>query len=48
VIKDKKIRPVQTVKEFKELVGKADEIAVFVQPSGGPGHFETLTKEKKN
>jgi len=48
VIKDRKLQPVKTVKEFQELTGKADEIAVFVQPSQGQGRFVTLSKSTKN
>src|SRR6185312_13186873 len=29
VVKDKKITPVKSVKEFQELAGKADEVAVY-------------------
>jgi serine protease Do len=47
VVRDRKIQPVKTVEEFKELSGKADEIAVFVQSSNAPGRFVTLAKAKK-
>jgi serine protease Do len=48
VVRDRKIQPVKTVQEFQELTSKADEVAVFVQSSEGPGHFVSLTKAKKN
>jgi S1-C subfamily serine protease len=49
VVKDHKIQPVPSAKEFKDFLGKSDEIAVYVQSSanGGVGRFETLTKAKK-
>jgi serine protease Do len=51
VIRDRKIQPVKTVKEFQDLTAKADEIAVFVQGQGqgpeGAGRFVTITKDDK-
>ena len=34
VVRDRKIQPIKSVKEFQDLTGKADEIAVFVQGQG--------------
>jgi len=48
VVKDKKISAVKSVKEFEELTGHSDEVAIYVQASQGPGRFVTLTKEKKD
>jgi serine protease Do len=48
VVKDKKIVAVKSVKEFQDLVGNADELALYVQTAKGPGHFVTLTREKKD
>jgi serine protease Do len=49
VIRDRKIQPVKTVKEFEDLTSSADEIAVFVQGQGAKaaGRFVTMTKDKK-
>jgi serine protease Do len=49
VVKDHKIQPVPSAKEFKDFLSKSDEIAVYVQSSanGGVGRFETLAKAKK-
>jgi len=48
VIRDRKPQPLTTVKEFQELTGKAEEIAIFVRSGQGPGRFVTLTKASKN
>ena len=34
VVRDRKIQPIKTVKEFQDLTSKSDEIAVFVQGKG--------------
>ena len=47
VVKDRKIQPVKTVKEFQDLTGKADELAVYVQAPKGPGRFVTLSKTRR-
>jgi len=49
VIRDRKIQPVKTVKEFQDLTSSADEIAVFVQGQGAKaaGRFVTMSKDKK-
>jgi serine protease Do len=46
VIKDKKLQPIKGVKEFEDLAGKADELALYVQAPDGPGVFVTLSKSK--
>jgi serine protease Do len=48
VIRDQKIQPVKTVEEFRDLAGKSDELALFVQSKEGPGHFVSLSKSKKD
>jgi len=48
VVRDKKIEPVTTVKDFQSLAGKADEVALYVESANGPGHFVTLSKTKKD
>ena len=45
-IVDRKIRPLTELNAFKDLAGKGDEIAVFVQSAQGPGRFVTLAKAK--
>jgi serine protease Do len=47
VVRDRKIQPLTSVKEFQELTSKADEIAVYVQLPDGRGRFVTLTKATK-
>jgi serine protease Do len=46
VVKDKKINAVKSVKDFQDLAGKSDELALYVQGAKGPGHFVTLSKQK--
>jgi serine protease Do len=46
VVTDRKIQPVKTVKEFQDLAGKSDELAVYVQSPKGPSRFVTLSKKK--
>ena len=46
VVLDRKIQPIKTVKEFQDLVGKSDELAIYVQSSEGPNRFVTLSKKK--
>jgi serine protease Do len=48
VVKDKKVQAVSTVKEFEDLAGKADELAVFVEQPDRPGRFVPLSKVKKD
>jgi len=48
VVRDKKIQPLTSVKEFQDLASKADEVAVYVQLADGRGHFVTLTKATKD
>ncbi len=48
IIKDRKIQPVSSVKEFESLAGKNDDLAFYVEITGRPGRFVTLSKEKKN
>jgi len=46
-VKDQKIQPVTDLKTFQDYVGKANEVAVYVQSSGNPGRFVTLSKASK-
>jgi len=48
VVKDRKVQTVESVKDFQALAGKADELALYVETSGGPGRFVTVTKSKKD
>ena len=48
VIRDQKAQPVKGLKDFQELTGKTDELAVYVQSAGNLGRFVTLTKVKKD
>jgi len=47
VVKDGKIQSIKAVKEFQELAGKGDELAVFVQTKDGTGRFVNLSKTTK-
>ena len=48
VVKDRKIQPVKSVKEFQDLTGKADELAVYVQVGRGAGPVRHPDKAKKD
>jgi len=47
VVRDKKIQPLASVKDFQDLASKSDELSVFVQSGKLPGRFVTLSKAKK-
>jgi len=47
VVRDHRPQPLTTVKQFQELVGKSDELAIYVQ-SKADSRFVTLTKTKAN
>ncbi len=47
VVRDRKIQPVSSVKEFQELVSKNDEISFYVQSGRTSGRFVTLSKTRK-
>jgi len=47
VVKDQKVQTVSSVKDFQNLAGKSDELAVYVETKEGRGHFVTLGKAKK-
>jgi len=46
IIRDRKIQPTGTIKEFKDLASKTNEIALYVQ-TGNAGRFVTLSKAAK-
>ena len=43
IVKDKRIRPIETAKQFRELTEKSDEVSLYVTTPEG-GRFVTLTK----
>jgi len=45
VVKDKKVTPLTSPKQFQELAGKADELTLYVQTPDGRGRFFTLAKQ---
>ena len=47
VVRDRKIQPLTTVKEFQDLASKADAISFYVQSGKNTGRFVTLSKAKK-
>jgi len=47
VVRDRKIQPLTTVKDFQDLASKSDEVSFFVQSGKQPGRFVTLAKTKK-
>jgi len=47
LIRDKGIQGATDLKEFQDYVSKADEVAIYVQPTDGPGRFVTLSKAAK-
>jgi serine protease Do len=46
IIRDHKLQPLTSVKEFEELSSKADELAIYVH-TGKAGRLVVLSKEKK-
>ena len=46
VIKDRKIQPLTSVKEFQDLASKSDEMAFYVQ-KGKVGRYVVLSKNAK-
>jgi len=48
VVKDRKVQTVTTVKDFEALAGHSDELALYVEQTGRPGHFVSLSKTKKD
>jgi len=47
VVKNQRVSAVGSVKEFQDLAGKSDELALYVESPKGVGHFVTLSKSKK-
>jgi serine protease Do len=47
VVRDRKIQPLSTVKEFQDLASKTDELSFYVQSGKDAGRFVTLAKTKK-
>ena len=48
VIKDKKPQTITAVKEFQELAGQGDDLALYVEAGNGVGRFVTLSKAGKD
>jgi serine protease Do len=48
VVKDRKVQPLTTVKEFQAVASKVDELALYVEAPDRPGGFVTLNKAKKD
>ena len=48
VIRDRKIQPLSTVKEFQDLTSKTDELSFYVQSGKNAGRFVTLAKAKRS
>jgi serine protease Do len=46
-VKNQRVSALTTVKEFQDLAGKSDEIALYVETPKGAGHFVTLSKSNK-
>lgn len=47
VVRDRGVKALSSVQEFQELASKNDEISIYVESSGSPGRFVTLSKTKK-
>ena len=47
VVRDRKIQPLTSVKEFQDLASKADELAVYVQSGQGRAASSILSKNAK-
>jgi serine protease Do len=48
VIKDRKITPVKSVRDLKDVAAQSNDLALFVQSRRGPRGFVTLSKPAKN
>ncbi len=48
VVSERRPQDVNSVKEFETMAGKTDDLAVFVETPGQPGHYVTLSKSKKD
>jgi len=46
VIRDRKVQPLTTVKEFQDLTSKSDDLSLYVQ-TGKVGRYVTLSKKAK-
>jgi serine protease Do len=47
VVRDRKVVPVGSVKEFQDLASKSDVLSFYVQSGSQGGRFVSLTKDKK-
>jgi len=47
VIRDRKVQPLTTVKEFQDLASKSGELSLYVQTGKLGGRYVTLTKKAK-
>jgi len=47
VIRDRKVQPLTTVKEFQDLTSKSDELSLYLQTGKLGGRYVTLTKKAK-
>ncbi len=47
IVKDRKVTPLTSPKQFQELAGKGDELTVYAQTAEGDGRFFTLSKTVK-
>jgi len=47
VVRNQRVTALASVKEFQDLAGKSDELALYVQSPKGVAHFVTLSKSKK-
>ena len=47
VVRNRRIQPLTSVKDFQDLASKSDELSFYVQSGKAPGRFVTLTKTKK-
>jgi len=48
VVKNQRVQALTSVKEFQELTGKGDDVALYVESAKGGGHFVSLSKAKKD
>ena len=47
VIRDHKLQPLTSVKEFQDLASKSDELAIYVQTRRGSARFVVLSKDSE-
>jgi len=48
IVRNQRVQPLSTLKDFEAVVSKADEVAIYVETANRTGRFVTLSKVKKD